>query len=234
MCGRYVSTRPLAVLVEHFGVEEVRTEELPPSYNVAPTDPVYAVAEHGGRRLLGAFHWGLVTPRARQPDQGLRPINARAETLAQRPVFRQAFARRRCLLAADGFYEWQVRPGGGRQPHLVRPRQGEILALAGLWSTWRGNGDSLRTCAIVTTAANSVVGALHDRMPVIVPASDWDRWLDPTEANPEDLLDLLVPAPEGLLEAHPVSPRVNSVRHNDPDLLRPVPLPEPPAPTLFG
>lgn len=233
MCGRYVSTHPRRALVEHFAVEEVRTGELRPSYNVAPTDPVPAVAEHGGKRLLGSFRWGLVPPGARRHDQGPRPINARAETLAGRPAFREAFARRRCLLPADGFYEWQARPGGGRQPWFIRPHHGEVLALAGLWSTWRGDGEPLRTCAIVTTPANAVVATLHDRMPAILPAHHWDRWLDPDHADPEELEALLVPAPDDLLEIHPVSSRVNSVRNNDAELIRPVPLPEPPAPSLF-
>jgi putative SOS response-associated peptidase YedK len=132
VCGRFVSATPLAELAERFLVEEVRAEARPPSYNVAPTDPVYAVAEHDGKRLLGTFRWGLTGTR----EGGPRPINARAETLLERFLFRQAFARRRCLLPADGFYEWQAQ-GGRKQPYLISPRDGGVLALAGLWSSRR-------------------------------------------------------------------------------------------------
>jgi putative SOS response-associated peptidase YedK len=233
VCGRYVSTAPVAALADWFGVEEVRAEELAPSWNVAPTDPVYAVAEHGGRRRLGVLRWGLVPPGA-QPGVGPRPINARSETLTARPAFREAFPRRRCLLPADGFYEWQAHPGGGRHPHFIRPRHGGLLALAGVWSASPDAGEPLRTCAIVTTTANAVVGTLHDRMPVILPARDWDVWLDPDCADVTGLAGLLVPAPDDLLELFPVSARVNSVRNNGPDLIHPAPPPPEPPATLFG
>jgi putative SOS response-associated peptidase YedK len=214
MCGRFVSATPLAELAERFLVEEVRTEELPPSYNVAPTDPVYGIVEHDGRRLLGTFRWGLTRPR----DGGPRPINARAETLLERPLFREAFARRRCLLPADGFYEWRAR-GGAKQPYLISPRHGGVLALAGLWSSRQ---EEASTCAIITTTANHLVGRLHERMPVILFAHHWELWLDRTEHDVTKLSSLLLPADDALLQLHPVSSAVNSVRNNGPDLVRPV------------
>jgi putative SOS response-associated peptidase YedK len=213
MCGRFVSSRPLAKLAAHFGVEEVRTEELPPSYNVAPTDAVYAVAEHDGKRLLGTLRWGLTGAR----DGGPRPINARAETLLERPLFRESFARRRCLLPADGFYEWRTQ-AGRKQPYFIALRDGGVLAMAGLWTR---NGDE-RTCAIITTRANGVVGQLHDRMPVILPSEDWEQWLDRTEHDVAELSSLLLPAPDELLQAQPVGTDVNSVRNNGPELVRPI------------
>jgi putative SOS response-associated peptidase YedK len=216
MCGRFVSSRPLAELAERFLVEEVRAEELPPSYNVAPTDAVYAVAEHDGKRLLGTFRWGLTGTR----DGGPRPINAKAETLLERPLFRDAFARRRCLLPADGFYEWEAQPDGKKQPWFISPRDGDVLALAGLWSRSEES-----TCAIITTNANHVVGTLHQRMPVILFPEHWDVWLDREEHDVAKLSSLLLPALDELLQLHPVSSAVNSVRNNGPELVRAIVLP---------
>jgi putative SOS response-associated peptidase YedK len=215
MCGRFVSARPLAELAERFLVDEVRTEELSPSYNVAPTDPVYAVAEHDGKRLLGTFRWELTGPR----DGGPRPINARAETLLERPLFREPFARRRCLIPADGFYEWRTETSGRKQPYLISPSDGGVLALAGLWSSRQGEAS---TCAIITTGANNVVHQLHERMPVILAAHHWELWLDRTEHDLAKLSSLLLPAPDELLQLHPVSSAVNSVRNNGPELVRPI------------
>jgi putative SOS response-associated peptidase YedK len=224
MCGRYVSSRPLTALSEWFLVDEARTEPLPASWNVAPTDPVYAVAEHKGRRLLGTFRWGLVPPGARDPARGPRPINARAETLVERQIFRDAFARRRCLLPADGFYEWETRDGR-KQPYFIAPRDGGVMAMAGLWSTWRHEETTLRTCAIITTSANQTVAPLHDRMPVILPPEHWELWLDRTEDDLALLSGLLTPAPDELLDLRPVGTAVNSVRNNGPELTVPVLLP---------
>jgi putative SOS response-associated peptidase YedK len=224
MCGRYVSSRPLAALSEWFLVDEVRTEPLPASWNVAPTDPVYAVAEHEGRRVLGTFRWGLVPPGALDPDRGPRPINARAETLVERPLFRDAFARRRCLLPADGFYEWETL-ADRKQPYFISRADGGILAMAGLWSTWRRGETIVRTCAIITCSANRIVGPLHDRMPVILPEEHWDLWLDRTEDDLALLHSLLVPAPDDLLRLRPVGTMVNSVRNNGPELTVPLQSP---------
>src|SRR5437764_6670547 len=164
MCGRFVSTSSRHVLADWFGVDEVRTEERDPNYNVAPTDPVYAVADHDGRRLLGAFRWGLVPAGAQDPGRGAKPINARLESVLERPTFREAFLRRRCLVAADGFYEWEQLDSGRKQPWFFRAADDEPLAFAGLWSVWHPNDSSsapLRTCTILTTAAAEPVATLH-------------------------------------------------------------------------
>jgi putative SOS response-associated peptidase YedK len=237
MCGRYTSTSTTTELATAFGVEEVKTDELPLRYNVAPTQPVYAVAERrverGARiRQLGAFRWGLVPSWAKDPSVGARMINARAETVATRSAYRDALVRRRCIIPADGFYEWQVTEDGRGQrhkvPHLIRHRDGTPLAFAGLWEVWRrdSGGDPLRSCVIVTTAANEHLAPLHDRMPVVLPRGAWDRWLDRANDDVEALRRLLVPAPADDFEAYPVGPLVNNVANDGPELILPATPPE--------
>ena len=221
MCGRYVSATPLQVLVDWFAVDEVRTDELAPSWNVAPTDPVYAVVERDASRLLGSFGWGIVPPGTNRVEGVRRPINARAETVLDRPAFRTAIARGRCLIPADGFYEWRAEPGRGKQGFYICPRDGRPMAFAGLWSTGRDR-EGRRSCAVVTTAANVLIRDLHDRMPVILPRTNWEEWLDTTERDAHALTRLLVPAPENLLEVRAVGNGVNSVRNNSPELIDPV------------
>ena len=228
MCGRFTITRPLSDYADYFSVEAVRTEPLPPNYNVAPTQPVYAVAVHRGGRLLGALRWGLVPHWAADLREGARRINARAETLADKPVFRNAFMRRRCLIPADGFYEWKRLDGGARLPHYIRGTSGEPLAMAGLWSSWHdpASGERIRSCAIITTRPNDLMRPIHDRMPAMVPRSDWEAWLDPGHADLAALSGLLGPAAEGMLTVYPVSTIVNDVRNNLAECV--VPLSEPP------
>lgn len=224
MCGRFVAGSPPVLLAEHFDVDEVRVDDVPPSWNVAPTERVLAVAEHGGRRLLGSFRWGLVPSWAKDDTGGARLINARAETLAAKPAFREAFARRRCIVPADGFYEWRRTAGARKQPVLVARPDGTPLALAGLWEVWRDRAEPARvvkTCTIVTTAANGRLAPLHDRMPVVLPREAWGRWLDPAERDLGGLQRLLVPAPDDELELRDVSLRVNDVRNKDQSVLVP-------------
>ena len=232
MCGRFVVASPPLLLAEHFDVDEVRLDgegdpAPSPSYNVAPTDRVLAVAcGRDGRRLLGAFRWGLVPSWASDPSGGARLINARAETLADKPAFREAFARRRCLIPADGFYEWRLTTGGLKQPVFISPRApGEVLAFAGLWEAWRGAGDAppLRTCTIVTTSANDQLSSLHHRMPVVLARSAWPTWLDRSVVDAGELSSLLVPLPDGALTLRDVSRSVNDVRNKGPELLDAVP-----------
>ena len=229
MCGRFVSTTPPAALAGYLAVDEVHTEALHPNWNVAPTDPVYAVSETtSGRRLLGTYRWGLVPPWAPDPSIASRRINARAETLGTK--FAQPFERRRCLLPADGFYEWERRPDGTKQAWFIRRADGAPMILAGLWDLWRPkeageageDGEALRTCTIVTTRANSLLAPIHDRMPVLVDPSDWDEWLDREHHATGALRRLLEPADESLLERFEVSSRVNSVRNNGADLVAPL------------
>ena len=240
MCGRYAATRDPADLAAAFQVDEVVAERaLPPRYNIAPTNPVYAVLERREngeqlRRELRVLRWGLVPSWARDPRIGSRLINARAETIAEKPAFRRAFAVRRCLLPADGYYEWFPLAGDGgrrprKQPFFIRPRDGGILPMAGLYELWRDpadpDGEWLWTCVVITTRATDELGRLHDRMPTFVAPDDWDRWLDPRLDTLQDIAALLRPAAPGWLEAYPVSTLVNDVRNDGPALVEPVALP---------
>lgn len=227
MCGRFVAATPPDQVAAYFGA----TPEvlLDPSWNVAPTNDVYVVLEDGEARRLDAFRWGLVPAWAKEPRIGARMINARAETLSGKPAFKSAFRRRRCIVPADGFYEWKVVPGQkAKQPYYIRRADGEPLAFAGLWELWRGPDrpqGPLRTATVITTAANETMAPVHDRMPAILPPGDWDRWLDPGYDDLDTLGRLLVPAPPHLLTMHPVSTAVNNVRNKGRDLIEAVPVP---------
>jgi putative SOS response-associated peptidase YedK len=238
MCGRYTSTSSISDLAEVFEVDEVRAQPLPARYNVAPTDPVYAVAISKApepHRALGAFRWGLVPSWAKDPSVGNRMINARAEGIEAKPAYRRALERRRCLIPADAFYEWQKRTRAdgkpaGKLPYAVRLKDGRPMALAGLWEIWRDPADPdaepLRTCVIITTEANDLMAPIHDRMPVILARDDWTAWLDPDRGG-DKVTGLLVPAPSEWFDVFPVSSLVNKVANDGPELLEPVP--EPPA-----
>lgn len=232
MCGRYVSVSSLDELASCFGVDEVvaDADEAPPRYNVAPTQPVLAVAasRNGESRRLGVLRWGLVPHWASDPKVGgARMINARAETVATTRAFRLPFRQRRCLVVADGYYEWrrvQGDPDGrpAREPHFLAPADGRPLAFAGLWDLWYdAEGQPLRTCTIVTTAANATAGAVHDRMPVLLPRGAWARWLAPEPLTAAEQHALLGPAPEDALRVRRVGDLVNSVRNEGPELIAP-------------
>ena len=245
MCGRYASSRRPEDLVEEFEIVDNRVAEpIPADFNVAPTKPVYAVVERPPsresdeppQRQLRVLTWGLVPSWAKDQAIGNKMINARMETVADKPAFRRAFAARRCLLPADGYFEWyptdRVGKGGKpvKQPFFIRPVDHGVLAMAGLYEIWRdptkGDEDPDRfrwTCTVITTQAEDSVGHIHDRMPLMVEPDRWSRWLDP-RASGGDLLDLLVPAAPGRLEAYPVATLVNNVRNNGPELLEPLPL----------
>ncbi len=228
MCGRFVQSSDPAAYAEFFEARLV-AEPLPVSYNVAPTDPVYAVAEHDGERLLGSFRWGLLPWWAKDRRIAARNINARAETLADKPAFRDSFAKRRCLIPADGFYEWQVIDAGeagkpSKLPHYITRADGDPLAFAGLWASWKDpeTGERVRTCTIVTGRPNTLVEPIHDRMPVMLPPANWESWLDPELDDPGALGSLLLPAPAAEMAAHPVSTLVNRVSNNVPECIAPL------------
>jgi len=249
MCGRFVSTSSPKKLAEQFAVDEVAVTNDRPNYNVAPRAKVMIVRERSGDqgeagRVLSRVRWGLVPSWAKDPGIGDRLINARAETVAEKPSFRSAFAKRRCIIPVDGFYEWKVvgppsSPKGRpkKQPIYIHRRDDEPMAFAGLWETWKvpegvdvpdnladdAPDGWLRSCVIVTTSANALLTPVHDRMPVVLPASAWGQWLDPGEHDRDTLSALLSPAPDEWFEAYPVSTRVNRVGNNDPALLTPVP-----------
>jgi putative SOS response-associated peptidase YedK len=201
------------------------SEPLPPRWNIAPTDPALAVAagRDEGRRRMGQLRWGLVPHWAADPKIGGRLINARAETVTTKPAYRDAFATRRVLIPADGWYEWQVR-AGIRQPYFLHAASGEPLAFGGVWDSWtdRTTGERLRTCAIVTTAANRTTRKLHDRMPLVLSPDTWDVWLTRQPLTVDERADLLRPASETSVAFHAVSRQVNSVANDGPDLVTPV------------
>jgi putative SOS response-associated peptidase YedK len=235
VCGRFTSTSSVEDLVAAFDVEVVRTEPLPLRWNVAPTQQIYAVAtrrapegEGKGPRALGAFRWGLVPSWAKDLASGAKMINARAEGIAERPAFRQALVKRRCVIPVDAFYEWQSRPGQkAKLPWAVRRTDGSPMAMAGLWEVWwdpeAGEGsDPVRTCTIVTTEANDALADIHHRMPVVFEPEAMDRWLDPTLQDRVELQAMLAPAASDLFAAHPVSTLVNKVAVDGPELLEPL------------
>jgi putative SOS response-associated peptidase YedK len=249
MCGRYASARKRIELLEEFGVQSDRVDEpLAPDYNVAPTKPVYAVltrqrddrdsAGEAGAGEAGAgpagrqlriVRWGLVPFWAKDVKIGSRMINARAETVSEKPAFRRAFAQRRCLLPADGYYEWQQQDGGPKQPIYITRAHGRSLAFAGLYELWRDpavprdDADAwLWTTTIITTSAPDDLGHIHDRMPMVISQSSWADWLDPGNHDASDLKSLLIPAAVSGLTTYPVSTAVNSVRNNGPKLIEPV------------
>ncbi len=226
MCGRFVVASSPQLLAERFHVDEIAVDEHEPDYNIAPRAEVMVVRQRDDRRVLSRLRWGLVPSWADDPSTGDRMINARAEGIADRPAVKRAFARRRCIVPADAFYEWETLPSatGSKRPRkrpvLVRRRDGEPMAFAGLWEVWRAHEDDewLRTCTIVTTGANGLVAAVHDRMPVVLGDDEWERWLDPAE-SPDALEALLTPAPDAWLEMYPVTDRVNDADNNGPELV---------------
>lgn len=214
MCGRYSITLPVEAVRRYFQVPQL--PNLPPRYNLAPTQEAPVVRlDREGKRELVMLRWGLVPWWAKDLKIGTKLINARAESIASTRSFRDAFARRRCLVAADGFYEWK-KYGRERLPYRITPKEGGLFAMAGLWDRCTSPaGERIESFTIITTDANEVVRPLHDRMPVILDAADFDAWLAAPRA------DLLRPCPAERLAAHPVSPRVNNPRNDDPDCLAP-------------
>ncbi len=248
MCGRYASSRKPEDLIEEFEVVRVDLPTpLEPDYNVAPTKDIYAVFDRARKdpddsspvkqRRLAAVTWGLVPSWAKDRGIGSRLINARVETLAEKPTFRRAFAKRRCLLPADGYYEWYptsqqtVRGKPVKQPYFIRPTDGGLLAMAGLYEIWRDASREedepeafLWTATVITTTAEDALGHIHDRMPMLVGPAAYNAWLDPASTDPDDLRALLAPAAPGRLTAYPVSTEVNNVKNNGPELVDPLPL----------
>ena len=258
MCGRYASSRSPEDLVDEFDALDPRLvgpdsgvpplPELPPSWNVAPTDEVYAVVERTPRtaadpdregppvRQLRALRWGLVPSWAKDAKVGSRMINARMETIAEKPAFRRAFASRRCILPADGYFEWYesntttAKGKPVKQPFFIRPDDGSVLAMAGLYEIWRDpskaedDADRFRwTCTVLTTEATDDLGRIHERMPLLVGGDVRAQWLDP-RVSVADPADLLVPAQRSGLTAYPVSPAVGNVANNGPELVEPIPF----------
>jgi putative SOS response-associated peptidase YedK len=232
MCGRYVLKRKdLEALMAHLGVKDPR--EFVSRYNIAPTTVVPAIRPTKDKtaREATALTWGLVPFWSKDAAGGARLANARSEGIAAKPAFREAFRKRRCVVPASGFYEWQT-VGKLKYPWYFEFADGNPFVFAGLWETWHSpEGVELQTCSLITTTPNAVVTRLHDRMPVILQGSAIDTWLDPQESDPAKLQPLLAPLPDDALKATPVSPRMNSVKFDGPECLEPAPPPVAAAPT---
>jgi putative SOS response-associated peptidase YedK len=234
MCGRFAASKSGEELQREFQLRVIRAAPKP-SFNVAPTMQAPVVVNDGGR-ALDFFRWGLIPWWAKDPSIGAKTINARADTLAEKPAFRDAFRLRRCLVLADGFFEWKVAAGskGERVPHFIRLQGGRSMPFAGLWERWRApEGSEVLTCTIVTTTANELLAPLHDRLPVILGPESVDRWLDPQAHEGPDLLSLLAPCPSGWLEAFPVSSFVNKPDNDGPECIQRVDPPSPAQGSLF-
>ena len=231
MCGRFVSATPPDEIAKYFGSELGETLVEPhadPNYNVAPTNQVYVVLESGVVRRVEAMRWGLVPSWAKDPSIGSKMINARAEGLATKNAFRRSFQRKRCIIPADGFYEWAKVPGQkAKQPMYIHRTDGDRFAFAGLWEAWRNpdkpDDPPLHTCTIITTTANDAITPVHDRMPVMLPPERWEAWLDNEQRDLDLLGTFLVPAPASIITMHPVSTDVNRVANKGPSLIEALP-----------
>ena len=222
MCGRLLLTSSGRELAEAFDL--AHAPELQPRFNIAPSQNAPTLTGASGARELCQRHWGLIPSWAKDPSVGYRMINARSETASEKPAFRDALRHRRCIVPANGFYEW-TRNGRERQPHWFHRQDEALLGMAGLWERWHapssdGSDDVIESFTILTTRANAAVRDIHDRMPVILQPDDYGRWLDP-EQNPDNLQPLLAPCPDHWLTSQLVGPRVNSPKNDDPDCLLP-------------
>ncbi|MGE5154602.1 MAG: SOS response-associated peptidase [Bdellovibrio bacteriovorus] len=221
MCGRFVQYSHPEVYASQFDLDAFC--EAPPRYNLAPTQPVLAIrCREGAGRVLVPLRWGLVPAWSKGPDHRYSMINARAESVSSKPAYRKAFRHRRCLIPAEGFYEWKAE-NGAKTPFLIQRKDGAPFAMAGLWERWHGaDGSDLESCTIIVTDANDLVSRIHDRMPVILSPQDFEAWLDPEMTDTNRLMDLLRPTDPDPWTLHPVSRQVNSPRNDGPELLTPV------------
>jgi putative SOS response-associated peptidase YedK len=223
MCGRFIQSTGGQHLAERFGLPTAPA--LTPRYNVAPSQSVQAIRmKEPSQREAVALRWGLIPAWSPEPRTAYSTINARAESMADKPTYRQAFRQRRCLIPADGFYEWR-KVGSRKQPYCIAPADGRPLAFAGLWERWERDGQVVESCTILVTAANTLIAPIHDRMPVILDLTAETRWLDPTVTDPAALHPLWVPCPSERLRLWPVSSQVNNPRHEGPALWMPLATP---------
>jgi putative SOS response-associated peptidase YedK len=222
MCGRFTLTIDPTHLQEAFPWAVI-PNDLSPRYNIAPSQPV-AVIPNTGDNILSMYQWGLIPSWSKDPAIGGRMINARAESLAEKPSFRNAYRRRRCLILADGFYEWKQSPGlKSKQPVYIRLISNQPFAFAGLWEHWTSpNSSEIRSCTIITTQPNSLLQSIHNRMPVILPPETFSQWISPSDLPAIQLNELLVPYPADEMIAYPVSKMVNSPQFDSPDLIKPI------------
>ncbi len=221
MCGRFALTAPASTITEIFQVDVL--PDILPRYNVAPTTQVLCVAEEEGARVAKTFRWGLVPFWAKDIKIGYKMINARSETVASKPAFRAAFKKRRLLILSDGFYEWKRLDSKNKIPHQIGMKDNKPFAMAGIWERWTDpeSGDDVHTCAIITVGPNSLMEPIHNRMPVILPPSQWGLWLDPAVQDKAQLQELLVPFPADEMAARRVSSKVGNVRNQGADVQDP-------------
>ncbi len=223
MCGRFAYFVPYEQLTAHYGLTSAAPEF--ERYNIAPSQPILAVRQaQTGEREATMLKWGLIPHWAKDPTIGNRMINARGETVAEKPSFRTAFKRRRCIIPASGFYEWGP-SSAGKWPYYITPTDGPLLSFAGLWESWRTpEGEALESCTIITTTANATLARIHQRMPVCLPEASYADWLDP-EATSETCLKLLTPLPDAAFDVRPVAKTVNNPRNDSAELVEPVEIP---------
>lgn len=221
MCGRFTLVTDFSAIIDRFEIEAAIEEELyHPSFNIAPSQSVLSVINDGRRNRLGYLRWGLIPPWAEDEKIGSKMINARAETLAQKPSFREAYKKRRCLVIADSFYEWKRHEDHSKTPMRIKLKSDELFAMAGIWERFKSPaGNTIFTCSIITTVPNSLMADIHDRMPVILKPEDEPTWLDPSIQDVNQLNQLLKPLPEEWMEAYEVSALVNSPKNNSPNLI---------------
>ena len=234
MCGRITVTQTSPeALQQAFDLPDAPAD-IPPRYNVAPQQPIGVVIQQDGQNAFTWMRWGLIPSWAKDPAIANKLINARSETAAEKPSFRAAFKRRRCLVIADGFYEWRKNDDGSKTPMYIRVNEGELFGIAGLYEIWTdpASQDSLTTCTLLTTTPNDLMVSIHNRMPVILPRDDYDAWLDPAIEQRDQPQPLLRPFAADQMSAYPVSKRVNNARNDLPDLINPAPPPDQQLPLL--
>lgn len=225
MCGRFTQKAPWENVGNEFGINDAPSKQLfEPRYNIAPTQMIAAIRELENSREATSLKWGLVPSWAKEAEIGNRMINARAETITEKPSFREAFKSRRCIIPASGFYEWQKVEKGAKQPYYFYLKEKEVFGFAGLWEEWldKTTGEMLETCTIITTEANQVLRPVHDRMPVILESNHYDVWLDAKVKDTDKLQKLLVPYSSNEMASHPISRSVNTVTSNTPELITPM------------
>lgn len=222
MCGRFTLTASIEQIMDRFEIQAfLDAKNFSPSYNIAPSQMVLAVINDGKSNRMGFLKWGLIPPWAKDPSIGNKLINARAETLSEKPSFRKAFQKKRCLIIADSFYEWKRHGGQTKTPMRIKLKSNELFAMAGIWEQWKSpEGKSVFSCSVITTAANPLMKEIHDRMPVILKQEDEKTWLSPAISDINFLQQFLVPYDDERMEAYEVSPLVNSPKNNSIELIQ--------------
>ena len=221
MCGRFTLHTPAAQIRESFNLPDLPARELKPRYNIAPNQDVAIIRDTGTGREMVMARWGLIPGWSKESRTKYSTINARIESVAEKPTYRTPFKRRRCLIPADGFYEWK-QDAGNKVPHHIRMQDGKVFAFAGLWDHWEGEDADIESCTIIVMPANEVMQPIHERMPAIIAQQDYDVWLDSSVTDKQEIMQYLNSGPSIQLTAYPVSTRVNSAKNNDEGCIRPV------------